>query len=151
MKDELHKQGVCIWTVQTNMKSLDSDGTPNPIANLVFTQLLAVYEMENETKKQHIKSGLQNARAKGVVLGRPLGSTQDKIAKYPRIVNLIKEQKELADRGQKSLSIRKMAAFLGQQKSLIQNVKKEMVKVGMLGSTIKVDRRSTTNQKNLSI
>ena len=64
MKDELHKVGVCLWSMQTNMKSLDEDGTPNPIANLVFTQLLSVYEMENETRRKHIRSGLLNAKAK---------------------------------------------------------------------------------------
>ena len=62
MKDELHELGICIWSMQTNMKSLDSDGTPNAIANMVFTQLLSVYEMENETKRQQIKSGVANAK-----------------------------------------------------------------------------------------
>ena len=64
MKDELHKVGVCLWSMQTNMKSFNEDGTPNPIANLVFTQLLSVYEMENETRRKHIRSGLRNAKAK---------------------------------------------------------------------------------------
>tara|TARA_B110000908_G_C9881407_1_gene282773 strand:- start:51 stop:500 length:450 start_codon:yes stop_codon:yes gene_type:complete len=134
MKDELHDLDICIWSMQTNMKSLDSDGTPNAIANMVFTQLLSVYEMENETKRQHIKSGLANARAKGVTLGRPFGSTEDKLAKHPRIVKFIIEQEKLRSKGSAYLSVRKLAVFLDRQPSLLISLRKEMKEQGLIRS-----------------
>lgn len=132
MKDELHELGVNLWSMQTNMKSLDDNGEPNTIANLVFTQLLAVYEMENETKKKHIKSGLRNAKAKGVVLGRPIGSKVDRIKKYPKIVATIKEQEELKANGSKYLSIRKTAEYHKVYKSLIQEIRNEMKEANLI-------------------
>jgi len=135
MKDELHNMGVCLWSMQTNLKSLDDGGTPNLVANLVFTQLLAVYEMENEQRKIHIKSGLANARAKGVVLGRPNGTTVNRIKKYQNIVKMIREQEELKERGEKYLSVRKTASFFSKEKSLIQAIREDMKKEGMLPDT----------------
>ena len=132
MKDELHQLGVCLWSMQTNMKSLDDDGSPNPIANLVFTQLLSVYEMENETRRKHIRSGLRNAKAKGIVLGRPKGSTEDKLKKYKKIVDTIKEQEQLKLDGQKYLSVRKTATYFNVHKSLIQSIREEMKEQGVL-------------------
>lgn len=132
MKDELHSLGVCLWSMQTNMKSLDENGEPNAIANLVFTQLLSVYEMENETRKKHIKSGLANARAKGVTLGRPIGSTEDKLKKYKKIVDTIKEQEQLKLDGHKYLSVRKTASYFKVYPSLIISIRKEMKERGML-------------------
>ena len=136
MKDELHKLDVCLWSIQTNMKSLDKDGTPNPIANLVFTQLLSVYEMENETRRKHIVSGLKNARAKGITLGRPKGSTEDKLQKYKKIVDTIKEQEQLKIDGQKYLSVRKTASYFQVHKSLVQEIRNEMKERGVMPMTM---------------
>lgn len=138
MKDELHKLGVCLWSMQTNMKSLDEDGTPNPIANLVFTQLLSVYEMENETRRKHIRSGLLNAKAKGIVLGRPKGSTEDKLKKYKKIVDAIKEQEQLRLNGQKYLSVRKTASYFEVYPSLIISIRKEMKERGIFSELVTV-------------
>ena len=134
MKDELHDLGICIWSMQTNLKSLDDDGTPNVIANMIFTQLLSGHEVENEIRRQHIKSGLANARAKGVTLGRPFGSTEDKLAKYPRIVKTIVEQEELRSKGAAYLSVRKTATFVKRPVSLIISLRKEMREQGLIRS-----------------
>lgn len=132
MKDALHELGVCLISMQTNLRSLNEDGTPNATANLVFTQLLAVYEMENETKKASIKSGLRIAVSKGKILGRPKGTKGDRIKKYPKIVSLIKEQEEARLNGRKYLSVRKLASYTNSHKSLIQNIKSDMKEVAMI-------------------
>ena len=132
MKDALHEIGVCLISMQTNLRSLNEDGTPNATANLVFTQLLAVYEMENETKKASIKSGLRIAVKKGKILGRPKGVREDRIKKYPKIVSLIKEQEQARANGHKYLSIRKLATYTNTHKSLIQNIKSDMKDVALI-------------------
>lgn len=116
IKDELHEMGVCLIFVQTGMKSLDEDGTPNAIANMVFVTLMNVYEMENATRKQMIKAGLRNAVANGKTLGRPVGSTINLTNKYKKIVKLLEND----------TSIRKTALLSNKPKSLVQRVKSEM-------------------------
>lgn len=132
LKDELHKLGVCLWSIETGLKSLNPDGTPNPIANLVFTQLLSVYEMENAQKRQAIKSGLRTARMKGKRLGRPEGSTIDLIKKYSKAVKLIQEEEEKKLNKQRYLSVRKTAAYLNTPTSTIISLRKEMKERGLM-------------------
>ena len=116
IKDELHEMGVCLVFVQTGMKSLNEDGTPNAMANMVFVSLMNVYEMENSTKRQMIKSGLRNAVANGKTLGRPEGTTEDLLSKYPKVVKLL----------QNGTSIRNTALLSQKAKSLVQRVKVQM-------------------------
>ena len=116
IKDELHEMGVCLVFVQTGMKSLNEDGTPNAMANMVFVSLMNVYEMENSTKRQMIKSGLRNAVANGKTLGRPEGTTEDLLSKYPKVVKLL----------QNGTSIRNTALLSQKAKSLVQRVKIQM-------------------------
>lgn len=113
IKDELHEMGVCLVFVQTGMKSLNEDGTPNAMANMVFINLMNVYEMENSTKRQMIKSGLRNAVANGKTLGRPEGTTENLLNKYPKVVKLL----------QNGTSIRNTALLTQKAKSLVQRVK----------------------------
>jgi DNA invertase Pin-like site-specific DNA recombinase len=126
MKDELHKIGVCLWSMETNLKSLNEDGEVNAIANLVFTQLLSVYEMENATKRAAIKSGLKTAVSKGKILGRPMGATIDRLKKYLPVVKLIKEEERKRLRGERYLSVRKTAAYVKLPTSTIINIRKDM-------------------------
>ena len=116
IKDELHEMGVCLVFIQTGMKSLDEDGTPNAVANMVFVTLMNVYEMENATRIQLIKSGLRNAVAKGQTLGRPEGTTESLTSKYPKIVKLLEN----------GTSIRNTALLSKKAKSLVQRVKTQM-------------------------
>ena len=122
IKDELHEMGVCLVFVQTGMKSLNEDGTPNAMANMVFVSLMNVYEMENSTKRQMIKSGLRNAVANGKTLGRPEGTTEDLINKYPKVVKLL----------QNGTSIRNTALLSQKAKSLVQRVKTQMAETELV-------------------
>ena len=122
IKDELHEMGVCLVFVQTGMKSLNEDGTPNAMANMVFVSLMNVYEMENSTKRQMIKSGLRNAVANGKTLGRPEGTTENLINKYPKVVKLL----------QNGTSIRNTALLSQKAKSLVQRVKTQMAETELV-------------------
>lgn len=122
IKDELHEMGVCLVFVQTGMKSLNEDGTPNAMANMVFVSLMNVYEMENSTKRQMIKSGLRNAVANGKTLGRPEGTTEDLLSKYPKVVKLL----------QQGTSIRNTALLSQKAKSLVQRVKTQMTETELV-------------------
>jgi DNA invertase Pin-like site-specific DNA recombinase len=118
LKDELHEIGVCLIFLDTNMHSLNEDGTPNSTAEMMFTMLMSVYQMENTTKREMIKSGLRNAVANGSILGRPKGSTIDLLAKHKKIVKYLIQGN----------SIRNTALLMGgiEKKSLVQRVKKQL-------------------------
>lgn len=132
LKDEIHKLGVNLVTMQSGLHSLNADGTPNATANLVFTQLLAVYEMENATRIANIKSGIKLAKSKGITLGRPIGTTENRIKKYPKLVKLILEQEDEKKARKKYLSVRKMAVYTNRQPSLIINLRKDMREAKMI-------------------
>jgi DNA invertase Pin-like site-specific DNA recombinase len=132
LKDEIHRLGVNLVTMQSGLHSLNADGTPNATANLVFTQLLAVYEMENATRIANIKSGIRLAKSKGVTLGRPIGTTQNRLKKYPQLVRLILEQEEEKKARKKYLSVRKMAVYTKRQPSLIINLRKDMREANLI-------------------
>ena len=116
IKDELHKAGVCLEFTETGLKSLNDDGTPNPMAQMVFVCLMNVHEMENATKKEMIKSGLRRAVEKGKTLGRPKGSTENLVKKYPKVVSYLKHH-----------SIRETSRLTSKPKSLVQRVRQQMV------------------------
>jgi DNA invertase Pin-like site-specific DNA recombinase len=72
--------------------------------------------MENSTKKAQIRNGLKNAKNKGVVLGRPIGSNVNLLIKYKNVV------KELNN----GISIRRTAKLCDVAPSLVQRVRKQM-------------------------
>jgi hypothetical protein len=58
--------------------------------------------------------------------------TEDKLAKYPRIVKTIIEQEMLRSKGSAYLSVRKTATFVKKPSSLIISLRKEMKMQGLL-------------------
>jgi DNA invertase Pin-like site-specific DNA recombinase len=116
LKDRLHQFGVCLIFKETGLKSLNEDNTENDVARMLFTMLMSVYEMENSTKKTQIRNGLKNARSKGIVLGRPIGTFTDLKAKYKNVVRELN----------KGMSVRKTAKICDVAPSLVQRVKKQM-------------------------
>lgn len=122
LKDRLHQFGVCLIFTQTGLHSLNDDKTENDVARMLFTMLMSVYEMENSTKKAHIKNGLKNARSKGIILGRPIGSTKDLTTKYKKVVKELKEGN----------SIRRTAKVCEVATSLVQRVKTQMIEKSLL-------------------
>lgn len=124
LKDCLHDIGVSLVVASTNIKSLNDDGTENPIASMLFTMLMSVFQTENITKRNNIKSGLRNAKSKGVVLGRRVGYKEDLTIKYKDIVAELK-------RGE---SIRRTVLILNKKYSqgVVQRVSKQLKEKSLL-------------------
>lgn len=116
LKDKLHNIGVSLVFTETGLHSLNTDKSENDMARMVFTMLMSVYEMENSTKKAQIRNGLKNARNKGIVLGRPIGSQINLLTKYKNVVKEINN----------GISVRKTAKLCDVAPSLVQRVKKQM-------------------------
>ena len=88
----------------------------NPAAAIMLALLSEMARAEKETLVERIKSGLDEARRKGVKLGRPIGTTLEAaefLAKHKDIQKLLKS-------GQ---SVRNAAKITGKGASTVQRVK----------------------------
>jgi DNA invertase Pin-like site-specific DNA recombinase len=93
-----------------------ASGKRNPAAAIMLALLAEMARAETDTLRERINSGLAEARRKGVVLGRKVGSTvsvAETLKKHADVVKLLKA-------GQ---SIRHVAKLTGKAGSTVQRVK----------------------------
>lgn len=69
-----NKKGICIHFIQQGIKSLNDDGTENPISKLIISILGVVAEMERNLIKERQLEGIAIAKAKGTYKGRLKGT-----------------------------------------------------------------------------
>ncbi|MBK8038117.1 MAG: recombinase family protein [Verrucomicrobiaceae bacterium] len=114
--ETLEQCGVSLYWHAHNIETLLASGKRNPAAHLMFAMLAEMARAEKETLVERIKSGLDEARRKGVKLGRPEGTTleaKELVAKHADIVRALKA-------GQ---SVRNAAKITGKGGSTVQRVK----------------------------
>lgn len=118
--ETLEECGVSLYWHAQGIETLLPNGKRNPAAGIMLALLAEMARSEVETLKERIKSGLAEARRKGVKLGRPNGTSLSRdqfLRKHKDIVRLLK-----ADH-----SIRNTAKIVGKGASTVQRVKVEMV------------------------
>ena len=116
--DELTKAGVNVYIQNLPLCTLNEDGQPNPIAKMITAVLSSFAEIERDNIKYRLNSGRELAKAKGVKMGRKVGSVKSKEQKTDEYSNVIKHLK-------KGQSIRNTAKLCGVSVSTVQRVKKE--------------------------
>ena len=116
--DELTKEGVNVYIQNLPLCTLNEDGQPNPIAKMITAVLSSFAEIERDNIKYRLNSGRELAKAKGVKMGRKVGSVKSKKQKTDEYSNVIKHLK-------KGQSIRNTAKLCGVSVSTVQRVKKE--------------------------
>jgi DNA invertase Pin-like site-specific DNA recombinase len=107
------------WHAQT-IETLLPNCKRNPAAAIMLALLSEMARAEKETLVDRIKSGLAEAKRKGVKLGRPEGTgleAADLLAKHKDVVKLLKA-------GQ---SVRNTAKITGKGGSTVQRVKAALV------------------------
>ena len=115
--EHLEEHGVSLYWHSQSIETLLPTGKRNPAASIMLSLLAEMARNEVEVLRERINSGLNQARRKGVVLGRPKGSTassDELLAKHADIVRLLKQ-------GQ---SIRHAGKITGKGFSTVQRVKK---------------------------
>jgi len=105
------------WAAQ-NIETLLPNGKRNPAAGIMLAVMAEIARNEIEVLSMRVRSGLALALKNGVKLGRPLGSTQDKLKKHQDIVRNLKN-------GQ---SVRNTAKITGKGFATVQRVKREWLK-----------------------
>lgn len=114
--ETMEELGVSLYWHAQGVETLMSNGKRNPAASIMLALLAEIARSEVETLSNRIKSGLSEARRKGLKLGRPTGSTMDgsqRLSKHRDIVRLLRA-------GQ---SVRNTAKILGKGASTVQRVK----------------------------
>lgn len=110
---------VPIVVRKEGLRTLDSDGKPNPTAKMVISILGVVAEMERNLIKERQLEGIAIAKAQGKYLGRKPGSVETRKAflQKPRTKKII----ELLQRGLKGYEIQKL---LGASPNTISKVRR---------------------------
>lgn len=119
--EALHDAGVSLYWHSQRIETLHDDGRRNPAAGMMLALMAEFALAERETMVARIKSGLAEARRKGVRLGRPEGSvlTRDELlARHPDIVRQLRA-------GQ---SVRNAAKIAGKSTGTVMVVKKALKK-----------------------
>lgn len=112
----LEGYGVSLYWHAHAIETLMASGKRNPAAAIMLALLAEMARAERDTLRERILSGLEEARRKGVKLGRPEGSTlkkEDLLRKHADIVRLLKS-------GQ---SVRNAAKITGKGASTVQRVR----------------------------
>ena len=116
--DELTKAGVNVYIQNLPLCTLNEDGQPNPIAKMITAVLSSFAEIERDNIKYRLNSGRELAKAKGVKMGRKVGSVKSKEKKAEEYASVIRSLK-------KGKSIRDTAKLCDVSISTVQRVKRE--------------------------
>jgi DNA invertase Pin-like site-specific DNA recombinase len=114
--ETLEQCGVSLYWHAHSIETLMVSGKRNPAAAIMLALLAEMARAEKETLVERIKSGLAEARRKGVKLGRPEGSSLEAgeiVAKHADVVRALRA-------GQ---SVRNAAKITGKGASTVQRVK----------------------------
>ena len=89
--EELTDNKVSLYWHTQGIETLLDNGKPHPVASIMFALLAEMARSERETLRIRVKSGLEEARRKGVVLGRPKGpvSNQEFLKKHKDVIKAL--------------------------------------------------------------
>ncbi len=113
----LTERGISVYIHQNGLETLLSDGSSNPIANLVLGILAQFNSMERNLIRSRMESGYHHYRQNGGRVGRKVGyrKSEDELrAQYGKEIQLLR----------KRLSLRNVAAITGTSTTTLQKIKK---------------------------
>lgn len=115
----VNEMKVNIYVKQQGLYLLDEKGKYTALSKMFVDMLANFAQLERETLSERIKSGLEEARNKGKVLGRRKGSTKSNTKLLKEYKNVVKQIKE----GQ---SLRNAAKICNVSVNTVRKVKKAM-------------------------
>ncbi len=100
---------ICIHFINQGIRTLNEDGSDNPISKLIINILGVVGEMERTQLKERQFQGIQIAKARGVYKGRNKGTKEDVITFLSKTKN--KKAVELLKKGYKGTEVSKIVGI----------------------------------------
>ena len=101
-----NEKGICIDFVQQGIKTLNDDGTENPISKMIISILGIVAEMERNLIRERVREGIAIAKASGIYKGRKKGTKERAIDFLNKEKN--KKALEYLEKGYKQIEISKI-------------------------------------------
>lgn len=98
--EQLTEQGVSVYIHQNGLETLQPDGNPNPIAQLVLGILAQFNSMERNLIRSRMSSGYDHYRANGGKVGRKAGyrkTAEQMKAEYAEELRLLRKGYSLAN------------------------------------------------------
>lgn len=92
--EQLTDKGISLFILQNSLETLQADGKPNPIAQLVLGMIAQFNSMERGLIRSRMESGCNHYRATGGKVGRKQGykkSTEDMKEEYAEEIRLLKK------------------------------------------------------------
>lgn len=114
--DRLTELKTSLYIYQNGLETLQADGKPNPIAQLVIGILAQFNSMERSLIRSRMESGYRNYRANNGIVGRKTGYRKSDEA-------MREEYKEEARLLRKGLSLRNVAKITGTSINTLRKVK----------------------------
>lgn len=118
--DALHEHGVSLYIQNYNIETLNTDGTLNPMSQLMVTMLAEFSRTERALIQQRLESGYRKHIEKGGTVGRKKGVTMN-------TEQLLEKHKEVVKYLKKGRSIRETATLASVSTRTVQKVKKGLV------------------------
>jgi DNA invertase Pin-like site-specific DNA recombinase len=112
----LENYGVSLYWHSQGIETLLANGKRNPAAGIMVALLSEIARAEVETLRERIMSGLNEARKKGVKLGRPAGTKNS-------AVELLKKHQDIVRNLKNGQSVRNTGKITGKGFSTVQRVK----------------------------
>jgi DNA invertase Pin-like site-specific DNA recombinase len=119
-----NKKGICIDFVQQGIKTLDDNGSENPISKMIISILGVVAEMERNLIRERQAEGVAIAKAKGVYKGRAKGTKESNLEflNKPRIKKAI----EYLESGLKGVEVQKLVGLHPNTITKIKKINKKL-------------------------
>ena len=92
--EQLTEKGISLFILQNGLETLQTDGKPNPIAQLVLGMIAQFNSMERGLIRSLMESGYNHYRATGGTVGRKKGykkSTEEMKDEYAEEIRLLKK------------------------------------------------------------
>ncbi len=118
----LQESGISIFIQSLGLDTGSKGAFQKSINNIIITILSEITELETVRLSERIKSGMKEARRKGIAIGRPKGSTSD----MTLLIQLNPKYKTAAKALREGLSLRKTAAFAGISVNTVRKIKLEI-------------------------
>lgn len=113
--ERLTEQGISVYIHQNGLETLQPDGKPNPIAQLVLGILAQFNSMERNLIRSRMESGYNHYRYNGGVVGRKVGYRKpDEV--------LLSENAEVVKLLKKGYSLRNISKLTGKSVNTIRKV-----------------------------
>lgn len=119
-----NEKRICIDFVQQGIKTLNDDGTENPISKMIISILGVVAEMERNLIRERQFEGIAIAKASGVYKGRVKGTKESNLDFLNKPRN--KKALEYLENGLKAVEVKKLVGLHPNTITKIKKIKSKL-------------------------